>query len=80
MNGMYDFSSRGFACLASALVILCVLAMPTQGVMANDPSGGGGDGKHGVCPQGCFPPFCLDCDCEYPDGYICCCNYACVCP
>lgn len=38
MKGMYGFLSRGVACMAVALVILSVLAMPTQGVRANDPS------------------------------------------
>lgn len=71
MKGMYDFLSRGLACLAVALVILCVLAMPTQEVRANDPGGGpDGDvpycdcvpdivGESGTCyGTGCTGPVC----------------------
>lgn len=40
MKRMCDFLSRGFACLAVALMILSGLAMPTQGARANAPGGG----------------------------------------
>lgn len=49
MKGMYSFLSRGFACLAVALVIVSVLAMPTQGLRANDPSPDGGNHTSCFC-------------------------------
>jgi hypothetical protein len=59
MKEMYSFLSRSLACLMAALVILSVLAMPTQGVRANDPSQGGGNS--GGVPCGCAQDFDWDC-------------------
>lgn len=61
MKGMCDFLSRGFACLAVALMILSGLAMPTQGVRANDssPAGKGGgttNFESCACASGAFSP------------------------
>lgn len=39
MREIHSFLSRGLACLATALVIVSVLAMPTQGIRANDSGG-----------------------------------------
>jgi hypothetical protein len=74
MKGKYEFLSRSFACLATALVILGVLAMPAQDVRANDPSPDGGP----IFPCSC-PDFTSDCpfalctgvnplECEFPCG------------
>jgi hypothetical protein len=58
MKGMFGFLSRGFACSAVALVILSVLAMPTQGVRANDPDGGDGGGDSLCFCTGGVPEDC----------------------
>jgi hypothetical protein len=41
MMRSYNCLSFGFGCLATALLVIAILAMPTQGVWANDPTGGG---------------------------------------
>jgi hypothetical protein len=81
MKGMYGFLPRGFACLAVALVILCVLALPAQGVRANDPSPDGGDSGEASCYGTFQPPDCHLNECinditgkdEGPCDYLCAC-------
>jgi hypothetical protein len=83
MKGMYDFLSRGFACLAVALVIVSVLAMPTQVVLANDPSSGGSTYDTQYCEANDPPQFCPYYHCLWygsGDDAGCCCNYSCNCP
>lgn len=58
MKGMFGFLSRGFACLAVALVILFVLAVPTQGVRANDPPSSGGTSGSSSCGTDVYCPYC----------------------
>jgi hypothetical protein len=75
MKGMYDFLSRGFACLAVALVIVSVLAMPTQVVLANDPSPDGGTADETHCQDYSAPWDCPVYRCLYSNntdaGYNC---------
>lgn len=71
MKGMCDFLSRGFACLAVALMILSGLAMPTQGVRANDPSPAG-TGHHYAGCMSCLSGSCYTyplIDCAYACDY-----------
>lgn len=80
MKGMYGFLSRSFGCLAVALVILSVLAMPTQNVMANDPSSDGGNAV-GVSCWGVPDPDCTWNDCYYDNGdFYKPCTWDCGCP
>jgi len=69
MMRSYSFLSFGFACLATALLVIGILAMPTQGVWANDPTGGGSPAAF-ACASSCYcdnVPTCKD-TCEYPFG------------
>jgi hypothetical protein len=79
MNGVYGFLSRSLACLAVALVILSVLAMPAQGVRANDPSPPP-DGQNSC--EFFYPiEFCPSYNCLTPQGHYAGykCSYSCGC-
>lgn len=58
MKKMCIFLSRSLACLMAALVILSVLALPTQGIRANDPSQ---DEGNSGSPCFCAQDFDWDC-------------------
>lgn len=90
MMRSYSFLSFGFACLATALLVIGILAMPSQGVWANDPVGGGPLAV--ACASDCSCdnyPTCLDkcsdgggcdteCGCQpYADAEECVCLHIC---
>jgi len=88
MMRSYSFLSFGFTCLATALLVIGILAMPTQGVWANDPSGGGPLAIDCASMCSCDnSPTCLDtcsdsrgcnteCHCQpYVDAEDCVCAY-----
>lgn len=74
MKRMYEFLSRSFACWAVTLVILSALAMPTQGVKANDSSPNTGPPSNYTCaiydPYNCEVDPCMD-QFNQPTGGLC---------
>lgn len=85
MKGTYGFLSGSLACLASALVIVSVLAMPTQGIRANDSSSGGEASPTDdscVCNELCFfDEGFFNCIGQFPTCYnATCVGFDCACP
>lgn len=80
MKEMHSFLSKGFACLAVALVILSVLAMPAQSVRADNPPPPPTP-TQAVCSISGPPEFCPGADCVYGDGSSAGfgCDFACLC-
>lgn len=79
MKWLYNVLSWHLTCLAVALVILSVLAMPTQGVRADNPSSYGYGSEY--CEGNEPPEFCPGFHCLYGDGGDagCCCSPTCGC-